>query len=132
MLYIPPHIHLTETDYREVYGPVFVDFVRRTLAPFSRAVVIDHFMERELTVPDMIWLRNEIGDRCIGLEFKSGYLTNAVGKLKSARTMVRALIEAGVPLGGEDSARYVGSAWENESRLPKAADYQKRYVDFHW
>jgi hypothetical protein len=109
--YIPPHLNVTEKEYRKTFGPAYVERVRRAFAPYSNVVVIDHSMNRELGPHDALWI--ELQNQC----FKQGYLFHIIGRLKLARALIRVLREhKAIP--SDDECRYAGSAWPGERSLP--------------
>ena len=112
--YIPPHMHVTPTEYREAFKPEYVDRVKQTFAPYAGVTVIDRTMAPGFNVADLTWWTH-----FHGVDIKAGYLYNAIGTLKAARILVASLAEAGVLDHEGRSFHYLGSAWPGEARLPQ-------------
>jgi hypothetical protein len=112
VFYVPPHLHVTAAEYETAFRPQFVDRVRRAFAPYPHVVVIDQARAPGFTTADLAWWDNE------GLPIKAGYLFNAVGRLKEARLLLAALLEAGLLDGDDHHCRRLGSAWPAEASFP--------------
>jgi hypothetical protein len=111
--YVPTHVHVSSEEYWETFKPEFVDRVRESFAPYPHVTVIDHTAAGEFNAADLQWWNHHHG-----VPIKAGYVFNAVGRLKQARLLLPALIEAGVLYGEGAPARYLGSAWPGERLLP--------------
>jgi hypothetical protein len=108
--YVPPHLNMAKDDYRTIFGPIYIERVRRTFARYRNVVVIDDSMKRELNARDALWTIQQ------NRAFKPGYLFNVIGKLKLARGIISSLHDTGTILDAEPS-HYAGSAWPGESKL---------------
>jgi hypothetical protein len=111
--YVPTHVHVTPREYEETFRPEFVDRVRGAFAAYPHVTVIDHARAGDFNAADLEWWNHYHG-----VPVKAGYVFNAVGRLKQARLLLAALVGAGLLDGEGAPARYLGSAWPGESRLP--------------
>ena len=120
--YIPPHLHVSEDEYRSAFKPAYLDVVRKAFAGFDNVNVVDCTMDRTLNQYDIIWHDQN------GVLMKFGYLGNAVGRLKQARLMVQVLLDVGLLKDHDARPRYLGSAWPGEQALPRVTDSAIEYV----
>ena len=114
VFYIPPHLQVSDEQYRSVFLPEFTDRIRKSFALAENVIVIDHAMDRHLNPWDMIWFRGRKSDHRVG------YLTNVIGRLKLARLLLRTLNDSGVDFGDDRPGEYLASAWTGEKQLATA------------
>jgi hypothetical protein len=109
---VPPHLNVTDEEYRNEFRPGFVERVRQAFSPFDNVIVLDHANLRAINYSDTVWIiRN-------GVAFNQGYTPNVIGRLKLARVMIRELLERRLLNPDEAPPQYLGPAWEGERHLP--------------
>jgi hypothetical protein len=118
--YIPPHLNHTDAASRATFAREYGDRVRRTFAGYSHVLVLDHADGRTLCQSDLLW--HLYGQSAgAGIPYNPGHIPNIIGRLKAARFLIGALVEAGWLGNGDRACRYLGSGWPGERALPTSS-----------
>ena len=115
--YIPPQLQATQDEYLHRLRPEYIDRVRQSFNKYDNVLIIDNSRGDKMCKSDILWHFYE-GLGPPGGAYNPGQIPNVIGKLKSARFIIKAIVEAGLLHDRGVVPRYLGSAWPGEESLP--------------